>query len=197
MIAAIGAACRMMNTGRLNHSMVRDSPMPMPKVMPATAHKAMPRSSGCAVMRYALPRLPSRSISMRPRNVLLNGGNAGLTGQRPASSHSPKNRAKEASCQRRNLLQLRERRLQRREVPEVLELRVRFLDRARQGVELEVAFRRVLAAAVVREDAAGDAFLEVRRDLVVQLGGQILEQAELLAHRHHRVRILVDLAVDA
>ena len=51
MIAAIGAACRMMNTGRLSHSMVRDRPMPMPKAMPAMAHSATPRSSGCAVMR--------------------------------------------------------------------------------------------------------------------------------------------------
>jgi hypothetical protein len=39
---------------------------------------------------------------MNPMKVELNGGKAGLTGQRPASSHSPKNRAKEASCQRRN-----------------------------------------------------------------------------------------------
>ena len=76
-----------------------------------------------------MARLPSRSISTNPAKVLLNGGNAGLSGQRPASSHSPKNRAKEASCQRRNLLQLRQRGLERREVPEVLDLRVRLLDR--------------------------------------------------------------------
>jgi len=31
--------------------------------------------------------------------VLLNGGNAALTGQRPASSHRPKKRANEASGQ--------------------------------------------------------------------------------------------------
>src|SRR5687768_5270751 len=126
---------------------------------------------------------------MRARNELLNGGNAGLTGQRPASSHSPKNRTKEASCQRRNLLQLRQRSLQRREVPEVLDLRVRFLDRARQRVELEVVLRRARDAAVVREDAAGRAFLEVGGDLLVQLGRQILEQAELLAQRDHRARV--------
>ncbi len=51
MIAAIGAACRMMNTGRLSHSMARESPMPMPKAIPATAHSAMPSASGCAVIK--------------------------------------------------------------------------------------------------------------------------------------------------
>src|SRR5688572_9380439 len=108
-------------------------------------------------------------MSQRATALLENGGNAALTGQRPASSHSPKNRTKEASCQPRRpaksvvrakrLLQLGQRRLQRREGPEALDLQVRALQRARQVEELEVVLRRALAAAVVREDAVVHAFL--------------------------------------
>src|SRR5687767_1104460 len=173
MIAAIGAACRMMNTGRLSHSTLRDRPMPMPKPMPAAPHSAMPMASGCSVMRYALPRLPSRSISTKARKVLLNGGKAALTGQRPASSHSPKKKTKEASCHAswpgvlvKRLLKLRQRGLQRREVPEVLDLGVRVLDRPGKRVELQIVLRRLLAAAVVGEDAVCRAFLEVGQDFL-------------------------------
>src|SRR5687768_1952662 len=204
MIAAIGAACRMMNTGRLSHSTVRESPMPMPKPMPAAPHSAMPMASGCSVMRYAFPRLPSAIICHSAAAVWLAGGKAALIGQRPANSHKPKKRTKEASCHAswpgvrvKRLLELRERCLQRDKVPEVLDLGVRVLDRPRKRVKLEIVLRRGLAAAVVREDAVGRAFLEVGQDFLFQLGGQVLEQAELFALLQDRLRILVDLAVDA
>jgi len=50
MIAAIGAACRMMKIGSVNHSTVRESPIPIPKPTPATPHSAMPIASGCKVI---------------------------------------------------------------------------------------------------------------------------------------------------
>ncbi len=51
MIAAIGAACRTMKIGKLNHSMERDSPIAMPKPMPMTPARAMPMMSGWSVDR--------------------------------------------------------------------------------------------------------------------------------------------------
>src|SRR5688572_22748206 len=187
MIAAMGAACRMTNTGRLSHSTLRESPMPMPKPMPASPQSTMPMARGCRVSQYAFPREPSSTISQRPTAVFEKGGNAALTGQRPASSHRPKNKAKEPSCQPRRpaaplvrvkrLLYFGEGRLERRQVPEALHLEVGALQRARQVEELQVVLRRARAAAVVREDAVLHALLEVGQDLLLELGRQILQQA--------------------
>jgi hypothetical protein len=43
MIAAIGAACRMMTSGRLSHSMVREAHADA-EAMPTTAHSATPQA---------------------------------------------------------------------------------------------------------------------------------------------------------
>jgi len=48
-----------------------------------------------------LARLPSAIIDNSATNVLLNGGNEKLTGQRPAISHSPKKSANEINCHKK------------------------------------------------------------------------------------------------
>ena len=98
--AAIGAAWRITKTGRLNHSIARESPIQIPKPTPMIPQIVNPISRGCNVEAYALRKLPSPIIRRKAIKVRLNDGNAALRGQRPTSSQTPKKKAKEAASRR-------------------------------------------------------------------------------------------------
>src|SRR5918996_1673779 len=87
-----------------------------------------------------------------------------------------------------------ERLLQRSEVPEVLDVqrgRVT-LHLTDQAVELEIGLSCLLAATVAGEQALLGTFLEVRHDLLHELGLEVLGQAQAIAFLDHEVRVFED-----
>src|SRR5918995_2743930 len=214
-MAADGEACKTMNTGSPNHSVLLERPMAMPASTPPRPVSSTPTASAGIVSPYASRNVPSASISPKAAIVWLKLGNAGLTGTRPA--HSQKTRTsstertrrargpvtalttptgtKEGMASAARPLDVLHRFLEWVQVPEVLDVQRRgvVLDLAGGMVELEVLPCRLRAPAVLREQVLLGSLLVVGQYLLFQLGRDIGGKPEPLAFFHHVRGILVDL----
>src|SRR5919112_1447741 len=172
-MAADGEACKTMNTGSPNHSVLAERPMAMPASTPPRPVSSTPTASAGIVSPYAFRNVPSASISPKAVIVWLKLGNAGLTGTRPAHSHRARTSTSERTRRARGPvtalttrkgtkggtasaarpLDVLQRFLEWFEVPEVLDvqcLRIA-LDLASGLVELDVFLGRLTAPAILRE----------------------------------------------
>src|ERR671912_2999228 len=212
-MAADGEACRTMNTGSPNHSVLVERPMMMPASTPPRPVSNTPTASAGIVSPYAFRNVPSASISPKAVIVWLKLGNAGLTGTRPAHSHRARTSTSERTRRARGPvtalttrkgtkegiasaarpLDVLHRFLEWVEVPEVLDVQRRriVLDLAGGMVELEVLPCRLTAPAVLREQVLLGSLLVIGQYLLFQLGRDIGGKPEPLALLHHVRGILL------
>src|SRR5919112_4715925 len=215
-MAADGEACKTMNTGSPNHSVLAERPMAIPASTPPRPVSSTPTASAGIVSPYAFRNVPSASISPKAVIVWLKLGNAGLTGTRPAHSHRARTSTSERTRRARGpVIALTTRKgtkegiastarpldvlqcfLEWFEVPEVLDVQCRgvALNLAGGLVELDVFLGRLTTPAVLREQALLGGLLVVGQYLLFLLGREVGEKPEALALLHHVRGVLIDLA---
>src|ERR687894_1187042 len=214
-MAADGEACKTMNTGSPNHSVLLERPMAIPASTPPRPVSSTPTASAGIVSPYAFRNVPSTSISPKAAIVWLKLGNAGLTGTRPA--HSQRARTSTIERTRRvrgpvtalttrtgrgegtasaaRPLDVLQRFLEWCEVPEVLDVqRLRVaLNLAGGLVELDVFPGRLTPPAVLREQTLLGGLLVVGQYLPFLLGREVGEKPEALALLHNVRGVLLDI----
>src|SRR5918997_2937028 len=215
-MAADGEACKTMNTGSPNHSVLLERPMAMPASTPPRPVSSTPTASAGIVSPYAFRNVPSTSISPKAVIVWLKLGNAGLTGTRPAHSQrartstsertrrargpvtalTTRTGTKEGTASATRPLDVLQCFLERVEVPEVLDVQRLgvALDLAGGLVELEVFLGRLTTPAVLREQPLLCGLLVVGQYLLFLLGREVGGNPEPLALFHHVRGVLFDLA---